>query len=282
MVDIIRQKGRWPSIGQPLVAAWDDEAWRREGFASSTAWLDRLAALGGRSTTYLSRCVSAARFLTKLSADHRSLDVSQVWHRPLADIEAFRRQVGDDHEKLLKLLPALASGEFTSHSARQENKEQAVPPGRAERLSFPDIVLKALPDLLSDMGCPLGTTILVEPRTPILRPDAVLIDPGGRISILEVKGSLSGRNLTGLFQQLLALSSLSDRVWLILPSDSELPGQTIIDRLKSVAVIHVGLMLLDPSTCEVAEIFPPKADAPSSESRTAFRELVQVNERGET
>jgi hypothetical protein len=190
--------------------------------------------------------------------------------------------VGDDHDKILKLLPALSSGEFTSHSARQENKEKAVPPGRAERLSFPDIVLKALPDLLSELGCPSGTTILVEPRTPVFRPDAVLIDPSGKVSILEVKGSLSGRNLTSLFQQLLALSSLGDRVWLILPSDSELPGQTIIDHLRSIAVAHVGLMLLNPSTCEVAQILPPEADAPSSESRSAFRQLVQANERGET
>ena len=137
MVDVIRQKGRWPSIGQKLLEALNQEAWRHEGFASPTAWLDRLAALGGRSTTYLSRCVSAARFLTKLQVDHPSPAVAQVWRRPLTDIEAFRRKVGDDEGEILKQLPALSSGTFTSHSQREKNKNQAVPSWPSRTLVVP-------------------------------------------------------------------------------------------------------------------------------------------------
>jgi hypothetical protein len=279
---LIRQKGRWPSISQPLLAALEAEVWRQEGFPSPTAWLDRLAALGARSTTYLSRGVSATRFVNELQTANPSLDLSRVWDRPLSAIEAFRRQTGGDADQILARLPELLSGALTSYRARRDDAQQMTAPGKAERQSFPDTVMKALPQILPDMGYPTDTRILLEPRTPVGRPNIVLIDPEtGSVSIIEIKSNLSHRMLEGMVQQLLAYSSLGQRIWLALPSDSEVPGEAIINHLRSVATLHVGLLLLDPATSKIVQLIAPQAEAPDSETRSAFKNLVLSSERKE-
>lgn len=281
LVALIRDQGRWPTLAIPLVEALEVEAWRREGFPSPTAWLDRMAALGGRSTTYLSRCVSAARFLNELKMASPSLDLSRVWSRPLSAIEEFRRRTGNDPEQIAKRLPQLSSGALTSYGMRQDNA-QAETPRKAERMGFEEIALRALEQLLSQMGYPSNTKVLVEPRTPVGRPDMVFVDSTtGSTTIVEVKSDLSRRKQNDLVQQLLAYSSLGQKVWLVLPSDSKIPGETIIENLRRAAIRHVGLLLLDPTSAKITYVMPPEIEADENESRAAFKNLVLASERTE-
>ena len=280
LTTLIRSKGRWPSLAVPLLEAIEAESWRKEGFPSPTAWLDRMAALGGRSTTYLSRCVSAGRFIKELSATFPSHNFSLLWKRPLSAIEAFRRQTGGDFALIEQHLPQLSSGALTSYGTRQGSPAQSRTSGKAERMGFEEIVLKALALLLPEMNYSEDTNILVEPRTPVGRPDIVLIDRKMvSTTILEVKSSLSRRKQNDIVQQLLAYASLVNKVWLILPSDSNVPGEIIINSLRRAAVNHVGLLLLDPSSSKVTQVIPPESEADATDVRTSFRNLALASQR---
>ncbi|WP_338666192.1 hypothetical protein VQH23_26350 (plasmid) [Pararoseomonas sp. SCSIO 73927] len=283
LVALIREQGRWPTIAQPLHEALAAEVWREQGFPSPTAWIDRLAALGGRSVTYLSRCGSAARFLHDVADRFPGVDLEAAWSRPLSAIEAFRRETGNEWSQIEQRLGQLMSGELPAHAPRKQEGAASATPAKAERMWFEQTVLRALPALLPTMGYSADTRVLVEPRTPLFRPDILLIDPtSGATSIIEVKSALSQRHQMNLAQQLLAYSTLSHTVWLVLPSDSEVPGQAILDSLRQAAIHHVGVLLIDPANAEVAELLAPEREAPETESRAAFRQQALAAHRVET
>jgi hypothetical protein len=280
IIAIIRDRGPWRTIGQPLVEALDVREWREKGFASPTAWLDYVAARSSRSNTYLARINSATRFLQKLIANNPSLNLSPIWDRTLSDIESFRRETSGNDAKVLERLPGLLSGQLNSYSLRGSGKKPNAPPSKSDRMWLEKTVLDGLAELLPVMGYPKNTEILIEPRTLIGRPDIVLVEPEtGATTIIEVKSHLSRRRQDDITQQLIAYASLGQKVWLILPADSEFPGQAVIDHLKAAAVSNVGLLLLDPSTGKAAEIFPPEAEAAADASRTAFKGLLQTAQR---
>jgi len=276
LVNLIRDRNsRWWVVGDALHEAVDSEGWKAAGAPSANAWLDQLAALGGRSTTYLSRCMSAVRYISKLKASGLTVDESQLAARSLSVVEELRRRAGTNLKVAANLLPQVQSGRLKYHDFRKMSAADQEPRRRSERTWFAKVVEEKLPDLLPVLNCSSDSVIQREPRTPLGTPDAVCWDPAtGSTTLIEVKTALSSSSLSNIVQQLLAYAHLAERVWLILPSDSEIPAEAIIKKLRDVAVKHVGLLLLDAAEFSVEKAIPVEADAAPSDSSRAFKELV--------
>jgi hypothetical protein len=276
LVKLIRDPdSRWWVIGRALHEAVENDSWKAAGAPSPNAWLDRIAALAGRSTTYLSRCMSAARYINQLKANGLSVDESQLAARSLSAVEELRRSAGTELKAVARLLPQVQSGELKYRDFRRMSAEDQEPRRRSERTWFPKAVEEKLPDLLSALSCSSDAVIKREPRTPWGALDAVCWDPKtNSTTLIECKTALSARSLSNIVQQLLAYAHLAERVWLILPSDSEAPAEAIIEKLRDVAVKHVGVLLLDPAELSVVKTLPIEADAVPSDSSRAFRSVV--------
>jgi hypothetical protein len=276
LVNLIRDpNSRWWVVGDALHEAVDSADWKAAGAPSANAWLDQLAALGGRSTTYLSRCMSAARYISQLKASGLNVDESQLAARSLSVVEELRRRAGTNLKVAANLLPQVQSGRLKYHDFRRMSAEDQEPRRRSERTWFAKAVEEKLPDLLPVLNCSPDSVIQREPRTPLGTPDAVCWDPTtGSTTLIEVKTALSWRSLSNIVQQLLAYAHLAERAWLIMPSDSEIPAEAIIKKLRDVAVKHVGLLLLDPAEFSVEKVIPVEADAAPSNSSRAFKQLV--------
>lgn len=272
---IQKPSSRWLAVGRALEDAIAREAWKAEGEPSTHSWLDRIAGLSGRSTTYLSRCVSAARYLTSLKQTGLQFDETILATRSLSAIEELRRHTANDTQAAVALLPKVQSGQLKYHDFRLMIAKEREPRRRSERNWFVKSVQAALPDLLPAFGCSTNALIFLEPQTSLGTPDAVVLDPeSGFTTLVEIKSALTARSLPGIVQQLLAFAFLGNAVWLILPADSDFPAEKVIESFRSAAVRNVGIALFKTYPLMIEKIHQIDAVASPSDSRTAFRNLI--------